>query len=160
MDLAYILSLIHSGAYVLSFLVFFLILALWRGRYVLINLILSFNLALLLTLQFPYFDKFFQGGTQTTIALVKITIFLVFTTLGFFVFRRHIPGNDYEKMFEGFWQKILLSVMATALVMIISYQVLPLSDLIQLPNPLQNLFTNQANFFWWLLIPLLVLFFV
>ena len=41
-----------------------------------------------------------------------------------------------------------------------SYHALPVTDLITPGSPIQALFAPEQHFFWWLLIPLIAIFFV
>ncbi len=137
----------------------FLFYAMAKGRYALINVIFALYLALLISIKFPYYDQIMTGGGDST-AIAKILIFLGFVLVGIFLLRRHIPGDDYEPAFQGFWKKILLALMSTVLVMIFSYHALPVTEIITPGSPIQALFAPQENFFWWLILPLIALFFV
>jgi amino acid transporter len=134
--------------------------ALTRGRHALINIIFSLYLALLVALKFPYFSLFIGTESKATDAVVMIVIFLIFTALGMFLFRKHLLADDYERAFEHFWSKFALAIMATILVMAYSYHALPVTELITPGSPIQALFAPEQNFFWWLMLPLVVLFFV
>lgn len=137
----------------------FLLYAMGKGRYALINLIFSLYLALLVSLKFPYYTELTNSGDQSG-AIVKILIFLIFVVIGVILHRRHIPGDDFEPAFKGFWKKIVLAGMATILVMIFSFHALPVTEIITPGSPIQALFAPQENFFWWLILPLITLFFV
>ena len=139
-----------------SLLVFY---AMGKGRYALINLILALYLALLISIKFPYYETISQSGGQSG-AIAKILIFLVFVGIGVFLFRRHIPGDDFEPAFQGFSKKIILAAGATILVMVFSFHALPVTEIITPGSPIQALFAPQEHFFWWLILPLLALFFV
>jgi hypothetical protein len=159
MDTAFILSLLHESIYLIAVFGFFLVVALWQGRYVLINVILSLYPALLLTVKFPYFTQL-SSGNATNDTLVRITLFISATIIGFLIFRRHIPGDDFEKTFSSLGKKILLVLMATSLVMAFSYHALPISEFLQPGTPIQTLFAPEGYFFWWLAAPLVILLFV
>jgi hypothetical protein len=137
----------------------FLIYAMSKGKYGLINIIFSLYLALLISLKFPYYDQLNFGGGESG-AIAKIIIFLAFFVVGIFLHRRHIPGDDFETFFQSLWKKVLLALMATILVMIFSFHALPVTEIITPGTPIQALFAPKENFFWWLLLPLIALFFV
>ncbi len=160
MDTGTIASFIHEVLYLLIVFGVFLTLALMKGRYVIVNIIFALYLALLVALKFPYFDFFLTAGNPKSNAIVMIVIFAVFTVLGIMLFRRHIPGDDYESAFQHFWTKVLLAAMATILVMAYSYQELPVTELFTPGSPIQSLFGPEDNFFWWLIAPLIALFFI
>lgn len=124
-----------------------------RGRQSLINLILALYFALLLSLEFPYYDRIADT------ALINIAVFGIFTFLSLLLFNRLMP-RDYESAFEDFGKKLLYAALATILVMIFSFNVLPVTDLITPGAPLQTLFSNPEYFFWWLLAPLVFLFLI
>ncbi len=160
MDTSALMSLIHECLYLLVVFGIFIGIALVRGRYALINIIFSLYLALLVALKFPYFDSFLTTGSPRSNAIVMIIIFSIFTFLGIWLFRKHIPGDDYESAFQHFWTKLLLAGMATILVMAYSYQALPVTELFTPGSPIQSLFGPPEHFFWWLVLPLVALFFV
>jgi hypothetical protein len=159
MDSSALATLFHESFFmILVFAVFFLI-ALIKGKCAIINIIFSLYLSLLITLKFPYFDFFLNSDPHTN-AVVSIILFGIFTFIGVLLMRRHIPGDDYETAFHDFWKKLLLSLMATVLVMSYSYQALPVTELITPGSPIQALFGPEEHFFWWLIMPILVLFFI
>jgi hypothetical protein len=159
MDSELVISVLKESVYLIAVFSFFIILALWLGRYALINVIFALYLALLLTLEFPYFEKIATGSSGQD-ALTKIIFFTLVTIAGIFLFRRHIPGDDYEKAFEFIGKKIVLALLATILVMVFSYQALPVTDFIEPGTPIQYLFAPESYFFGWLLLPLVILFFL
>lgn len=150
-----------EGAAVIAFLkeILFLLVVLgviltygmMRGRQSLINLILALYFALLLSLEFPYYDRIADT------ALIKIAVFGIFTFLSLLVFNRLMP-RDYESTFEEFGKKLLYAFLATVLVMIFSFNVLPVTEFITPGSPLQTLFGSTEYFFWWLLLPMIGLF--
>jgi hypothetical protein len=160
MDTASITSLIHEFLYLILVFSVFIAIALMKGRYAIINIIFALYLALLVALKFPYFSFFLNAGSPSSNAVVMIVIFIVFTILGIMLFRRHIPGDDYESAFQHFGTKLLLASMATILVMAYSYQALPVTELFTPGSPIQSLFGPEDNFFWWLVLPLVTLFFL
>lgn len=160
MDTVSITSLIHEFLYLILVFSVFIAIALMKGRYAIVNIIFALYLALLVALKFPYFDFFLNAGSPSSNAVVMIVIFIVFTVLGIMLFRRHIPGDDYESAFQHFWTKLLLAGMATILVMAYSYQALPVTELFTPGSPIQSLFGPEDNFFWWLILPLITLFFL
>ncbi len=155
MDTAGILLILKESIFMIIVFSVFLIYTIAKGRYALINVIFALYLALLISMKFPYYDQ--VGGEG---AIAKIVIFIVFVMIGVILLRRHIPGDDYEPAFQGFGKKILLSIMATILVMIFSFHALPVTEIITPGSPIQALFAPQEHFFWWLILPLGVLFFI
>lgn len=160
MDTNAIFTTLHESLFMIVVFGVFLGLALLKGRYLLVNIILGLYLALLISLKFPYFSVFLNSGSDASNAIVMIALFAAFTIAGSLLFRRHIPGDDFETAFHGFGKKLLLAIMATVLVMAYSYHALPVTELITPGSPIQSLFAPQEHFFWWLIAPLVALFFV
>ncbi len=159
MDTTDFVSLIKESIFTVSVFGIFLIYAMAKGRYTLVNVILALYLALLIAIKFPYFDELTGADGQSS-AITKILIFVAFIVAGTMLFRRHIPGDDYEPAFHKLSTKILLALMATILVMAYSFHALPVTEVLTPSTPIQHLFAPEQNFFWWLILPLAVLFFV
>ncbi len=159
MDTAEIIVLLKESLFMVIVFGVFLFYGMGKGRYALINLIFSLYFALLISLEFPYYVQIASSEGQGG-AVAKILIFLVFVVIGIMLHRRHIPGDDFEPAFQGFWKKILLAASATILVMIFSFHALPVTEIITPGSPIQSLFAPQENFFWWLVLPIVVLFLV
>lgn len=159
MNTSELVTVLQESVFMLVVFSIFFAYAMAKGRYALINVIFALYLALLISLKFPYYAMLASGGGESG-AVMKIIIFLVFIIIGAVLFRRHIPGDDYETAFHGLGKKVLLAAMATILVMIYSYHALPVTEIITPGTPIQALFAPQENFFWWLILPLITLFFV
>jgi hypothetical protein len=161
MDFADLLHLAYECLYFLIVFGVFVVIAIAKGRQAIINVIASLYLALLLSIHFPYYDQLFASAeAPTTLALLKLGSFLVFTVFALILFVRIMPSEFLEGKFESFGKKILLSLVATALVMVYSFTILPVSEFLNPDTPLQVAFGQEGWFFWWLLIPLVALFFV
>ncbi len=156
METSEIVTLIKESAFLLSTFGIFMALAMMKGRYALINIIFGLYLSLLILLEFPYYSDI--HGEYSAVS--KIILFGVFVGIGTMLFRRHIPGDDYESAFHAFGKKLLLATSATILVMIFSFHALPVTEIITPGTPIQSLFASEQNFFLWLIAPLFVLFFV
>lgn len=159
MDGLDIVTLLKESAFMLTTFGVFLFYGMGKGRYSLVNVIFSLYLALLISLKFPYYASLGASDPEGG-AVAKILLFIAIVIAGVFLFRRHIPGDDYEPAFQGLFKKMLLAAMATILVMIFSFHALPVTEIITPGTPIQSLFASQDNFFWWLMLPLIVLFFV
>ena len=159
MDTHDLIALLKESVFMVSVFGVFLLYAMAKGRYALVNVILALYLALLISIKFPYYNELAGSGGQGD-AVAKILIFLAFVIAGTILFRRHISGDDYEPAFNGFTKKLLLAVMCTILIMIFSFHALPVTEIITPGTPIQSLFAPADNFFWWLILPLIALFFV
>lgn len=151
----------ESLFFILTFGVF-LGYAMIRSTQSLINLILGLYLALLISLEFPYYDFISDsaGGNSHTESLLMIGVFAVFTVLSTLMFSHLMPTDSTEPPFVGFKQKMLFALSATILVMVYSFHILPVTNLIEPGTPIQYLFGQESFFFWWLLVPITLLFFL
>lgn len=156
MDTAVFFDFIKEIAYLLIVYGVFLVLAMAKGKQSLINIIMGLYLGLLLSLQFPYYDSI-SGGAGTE-SITKLVIFGVFVLISTWLFNRLMPREFDEKAFEGFGMKFLFAGAATVLVMAFSYNVLPVTEFITPGSPIHSLFAPSEYFFWWLILPLVVLF--
>ena len=161
MDWDYVLNFIYEIAYFLGVFGIFIFLAIFKGRQAIINLIVGLYLALLISIEFPGYDKIFGNieGTSS-IAGAKLAFFALITALTTALCYRIMPDEFQENRFESIGKKILLTFGATALVMIFSFHVLPVSEFMIPGTPLQSLFGPEVYFFWWLLVPLVILYIV
>lgn len=153
MDTGSLLTVLRESLFLVVTFSAFLVYAMMKGRYALVNLIFGLYLALLISLEFPYYDTL-DG------AFAKIAVFVAFVIAGAILFRRHIPGDDYEAAFQGFGKKLILAALASILIMIFSFHAFPATEVINPGTPIQSLFAPQENFFWWLILPLVFLFFL
>lgn len=162
MDLNSTLTILQESIYLICVFFVFLAYAMMRGKQSLINLILALYLALLISLQFPYYDRILSGidGEQIADSTIMIIIFALFTLSGMYLFGKLMPRDIEEPAFEGFGKKVLFALLASVLVMIFSYHALPVTDIITPGSPIQALFGPEEHFFWWLLVPLMGLFFL
>jgi hydrogenase-4 membrane subunit HyfE len=161
MDWNYILNFIYEIAYFLATFALFFTYAIFKGRQAVMNVIIGLYLALLISIEFPYYDKFLTGlDTSSSIAGAKLIIFLVMTALTTTLCFRIMPDEFRENRFESIWRKLLLSLGATILIMTFSFNVLPVTEFLAPGTPIQSLFAPESYFFWWLLAPLVFLYIV
>jgi len=159
MDTAYIFSILQELIYILIVFGFFLGYAIFRGRQAIINLITGLYLALLISLEFPYYDILLsQATTAHSESVGKLLLFAIFTFLTTILITRVMPNEFREKKFESFGKKFLLASGGTILIMVFSFHVLPITEFLTPGTPIQSLFAPTQYFFWWLLVPLVVLY--
>lgn len=156
MDTAVIFDFIKEIAYLLIVFGVFIFLAMAKGKQSLINIIMGLYLALLLSLEFPYYDAI-SGGAGTE-SIAKLILFGVFVFISTWLFNRLMPREFDEGAFEGFGMKFLFAGAATILVMAFSYNVLPVTEFLTPGSPIQAIFAPSEYFFWWLIAPLGLLF--
>lgn len=161
MDWAYILNFIYEIAYFLAVFGFFLAFSIFKGRQAIMNVIIGLYLALLISIEFPAYDRIFSGlESSESQASAKLLFFLFITALTTTLCYRIMPDEFRENRFESLWRKGLLSLGATILIMTFSFNVLPVTEFLQPGTPLQSLFAPESYFFWWLLAPLVFLYVV
>lgn len=158
MDISAIVSVIQESIFVILVFVGFLVYAMLKGRQGLINLIMGLYFALLISLEFPFYDLILSDDNAKSQSVLMIFIFAVFTILSTILFSRLMPREYDETAFETFGKKVIFAVAGTVLVMAYSYHALPVTEFIDPGSPIQHLFAPQEWFFWWLLAPLAILF--
>ena len=159
MDTSFFLDFLSEIAYFLIVFGFLFGFSLIKGRQAIINLIFALYLALLVSVEFPYYELVLGSlGGAVSIAAAKMFIFLVFTVLATILCFRIMPSEFRESKFDSFTKKMTLSLCATVLVMIFSFHVLPVTEFLTPGTPIQSLFAPAEYFFWWLIFPLIALF--
>ena len=161
MDTGVLVSTLQESLFAISVFVVLLLYAMAKGRQGLVNVIMGLYFALLISLNFPYYDVIIsQAASAKTEAILKIAVFVGFALLSTYLFAKLIENEYTERVFESFINKLAFTFAATALVMAFSYQVLPITELIDPGSPMQQLFAPEEWFFWWLILPLVVMFFL
>jgi len=160
MDTSSLITFFHESIFLILVFAAFLGYAMFKSTQSLVNLTLGLYLALLVSLEFPYYDIILGGaeGNPKTESLLMLFVFAIFTFLSTLLFARLMPTDSTQPAFENFTNKFLFSVGATILIMAFSYHALPVTEIITPGSPIQYLFGPENNFFWWLLIPLVLLF--
>jgi high-affinity Fe2+/Pb2+ permease len=161
MDTTSIISFLQESLFMVLVFVGFLAFAISAGRQSITNVILGLYFALLISIEFPYYDMILGTTSSKKMeSIVMLIVFAIFTLGATILFARLMPREYSEGKFEGFWKKILLACAATVLVMAFSYHALPVTEIITPGSPIQYLFGSKSSFFWWLLAPLGILFVV
>ncbi len=160
MEWSYAIDLASELAYLLAVFGVFLILAVWRGRQAIINIIVGLYLGVFVTLEFPYTDLLAARlDSATMLAIAKLSLFTFITTLATIIVVRVMPDEFRENRLESLPKKLLLAAAATVLVMVFSFHGLPVTELLTPGTPIQSLFSPDQYFFWWLILPLAALYF-
>lgn len=162
MGLEGIYNIITESVYALVIFGAALSYATFRGRQAIMNVILGLYFALLISIQFPYYNALLTaaGGDPKSDAIIKLVLFSMFTIVSTILFARLMPDEFLEHVHESFGKKIILALAATVLILAFSYQVLPIAELVSTNTPLQVLFAPADYFFLWLLVPLVILFLI
>ena len=159
MDTSIIISFLSEIAYFLIVFGVLFTFALLKGRQAIINIIFALYLALLISVEFPYYNKVL--GTingAVSVSAAKLGIFLIFTILATILCFRIMPDAFREMKLESFSKKFTYALCATILVMVFSFNVLPVTEFLTPGTPIQSLFAPTQYFFWWLILPLAALF--
>lgn len=161
MDWGYVMNFIYEIAYLLGVFGLFLVFAVFKGRQAIMNVIVGLYLALLISIEFPSYDQIFSGlESSESLAAAKLAFFAFITMFTTALCYRIMPDEFREERFESLGKKILLAMGASVLVMTFSFQVLPVTEFLTPGTPLQSLFAPEVYFFWWLLVPLVILYIV
>lgn len=161
MDLTYVLNFLSEFAYLLVVFMSLLFFSIVKGRQAIMNLIVGLYLALLISIEFPGYDRLFSSiDSMQGMAAARLLFFFFITLFTTLLCYRIMPDEFREKKFESFGKKLLLSIGATILIISFSFHVLPISELLSTGTPLQSLFGPEIYFFWWLLVPLVILYIV
>lgn len=161
MDWTTIFDYIYEFAYFLGVFGLFLVFAIFKGRQATMNIIVGLYLALLISIEFPNYEQIFSGlESSESLAAAKLAFFAFISLFTTALCWRIMPDEFREERFESMGKKFLLALGATILVMTFSFQVLPVTEFLTPGTPLQSLFGPDIYFFWWLLVPLVILYIV
>lgn len=152
MDTVSFLGILKEFLFLIVVFGVIMLYAMMKGRQSVINLIFGLYLALLISLNLPF--------KMADSPAAAIGTFLVLTVLATILVKRRMPNDYDESAFQNFLRKAILSLMATILVIIFSYNVLPVTEIITPGSPIQTLFGQTEYYFWWLILPLVALFFL
>jgi hypothetical protein len=131
-----------------------------RGYRPLYELILGLYLALLLYFHFPNLDKILEHFSGAVLAIFQLSLFILITFFTTALCDKILPDYRKEGKFDKMGKKLLLTLGATILILVFSFQVLPISQFVATGTPLQALFGAESSFFWWLLVPFVILYIV
>jgi len=159
MDTGAILGFLQESLFMIIVFGIFLVLALKNGRQMVTNVILGLYLALLISIEFPYYDAILGNASNAkSESIFMLVVFAGFTLLATLLFHKILPREYDETSFEGFGKKILLATAGTVLVMAYSYHALPVTELITPGSPINYLFASSQSFFYWLIAPIVILY--
>ena len=157
MDITSLTAFVQEFMYALLVAGFFLWFVIYRGRQSTINLIFGLYLGLLFTQNLPFRTD--VSTDPVVSALITIGIFIGITVAATIVIGNLMPEPYREKKLESFGKKLFLAVAATVLVLLFSFQVLPIAELVPVTSPFSSLFNTPEYFFLWLLAPFALLYF-
>ena len=149
-ELQTILNFIKELSFLLFVFAVFLFLVIRFGRQLLINIIIGLYLALLVVQTAPFLPSDSIFG--------YLVAFLLITTGATFVIAKLMPVPFREKKFESFGKKLFLTTAATILIMLFSFHVIPVDQVITIGSPISAIFASTELFFWWLITPFVLLY--
>ncbi len=159
MDWGFVLDFMFEISYLLAVFLLFMLWATIKGRQAMINVIIGLYLALLILIEFPYTTYLTDNlGSSLAQSVGKLILFAIITILTTWLCYRIMPDEFQEKKFESFGKKFMLAAAASILVMAFSFHVLPVTEFLTPGTPLQTAFGSESSFFWWLMVPLVILF--
>jgi hypothetical protein len=129
-----------------------------RGQRALLALTFGLYLALLLSLEFPYYESISHAAAFLELHTLKLIFFALFVLFGTILFGRLLSRVIDVMAIEGIGRKVVLSVLTSALVLAYCYHVLQIADMINPGSGANMLFASHDSFFWWLLAPLIGVF--
>ncbi len=132
-------------------------LTFFLGKSKTVAFLLALFAAIPLYQSFPFITQFTVATGALPQALNVLGIFLAFTVLMFFVLNKYIVGDFIN---GNFFKSVILGIAFTALVLALSYFVLPVESLYDFGPNIDKWFTGNFGLFWWLVIPLGIIFFV
>lgn len=161
MEMENILNALYQFSFFLGVFGFFLLFAIFQGRQATMNVIVGLYLALLIHNYFPSYEKIFSGlASSQSIIIAKLGFFAFITLFTTALCYRIMPSEFREERFESLFKKILLAIAATITIIAFGFQLFSIGDLLSTSTPLQTLFGPEPYFFWWLLLPLVLLYIV
>jgi hypothetical protein len=161
MDWGYVLTFLYEFAYFIAVFIIFFLFSILKGRQAVMNVIIGLYFALLISLEFPSYDFILSGlNSSQSIAAGQLGFFAFVTLLTTALCFRIMPDEFREKRTESLFKKILLAFGATTLVMVFSFNVLPVTEFLVPGTPIQSIFAPEVYYFWWLLLPLVILYIV
>jgi hypothetical protein len=122
-------------------------------------LFVSFYLSAFLFIVFPFFGSLVGDGTVVEMFLYKAFLFAVFILLVNALLVKAISSKEEEER-ASLWKVILSSILASGLLLSFLFHILKADEVIEFSKASQSLFSSNESFFWWLVAPLALFFFL
>jgi hypothetical protein len=129
------------------------------GKKKLIAALFSIYISGLVFKNFSYLDAFVKNRPLIETFLFRAGAFAILVILLTFLFNKILP-RDYVSGTREWWKIILLSILEAGLLMSLIFQLLPVKEIFNLSPFVKNIFASSRAFFWWLILPLVALFFI
>lgn len=129
------------------------------GRTRLIAILLALYISQLLFENFRFLDAFIAEKGTLEMLFIRLAIFTALVVVLSFFFSR-ILFISKSVVSQKWWQIFLLSFLGVGLFVSMVFRLLPDIQLFTFSPLVQYLFASPSALFWWLLLPLPVLFFI
>jgi hypothetical protein len=127
------------------------------GRGGIISLLVAFYAGYAIYTVFPYSQPIIDAGGTTLIkGVISAVLFIIATIIPFHFIQRLVTGGFGV---ISFVPRFVLSFLAAAFLMAIAYHVFHVSNIYELPAPINTLFAPDQYFFWWFIAPMIGLIF-
>ncbi len=126
----------------------------WKGQRGLATLTISLFVAIAVFKAFPY------GGVFTLAPYVPLIVFLVLLGAIYFVLMGILSVFSFEGGVGQWIKTALLTFTVMTLIVSITYHVVLIAPIYHWSGAVDFLFKSDQLFFWWLVAPLIVLFFI
>lgn len=152
--LSSILSLSTDIFVIVGIFTALLLWGVWKGQSGLATLILSLIVATTLYKAFPF------GAVFAVSPFVPIAIFIALAGASYFILTGLVSVFSFEGGVVSWIKTILLAILATTLLVAITHHVISIDPIYTWSGAVEFLFEPAQYFFWWLLAPLVILFFI
>lgn len=122
-----------------------------------VTAILSLFGAIPLFQAFPFTTKLTVATGALPQALNVVGIFLVFVIFLYFLLDRYVVGDFVE---GNFFKSVLMGIAFTAVILALVYFVLPFDAIYNFQPNIDQWFSGNFTLFWWLIAPLIIIFFI
>ncbi len=129
----------------------------FMGKSKAVALLLALFSAIPLYQSFPFVKQLTVATGTLPQALNTLGIFAAFVFLMFFLLNKYIVGDFVD---GNFFKSVIFGLVFAALALAIFQLVLPLDGLYNFGPNIDKWFTGNLVLFWWLAIPLAIVFFV
>jgi len=161
LDVKEINTLLHNPSWdivaIFVFLAVGFFYGLWAGKNKLLAFLFSLYVSGFLFENFYYLDKIVKGGTMMERFWFEVLIFLFLAVVLTVVFSR-IFEPSFDSGPKNWLKSFLLSFSSIGLLFSYLFHIFPAKDVFTFSPLVQNLFASNNAFFWWLFIPLIVIF--
>lgn len=123
-----------------------------------VGLLFSFYFTILFYEKVPFIGKLLIfKDSPLALAINSLTVFIVFITIINLLIHKHIDSNEKD---ISFIKAIVFGLALTICFVIVNYYIIPLESIYNLSPKVDHIFLDYFGLFYWLLIPLGLVFFL